>query len=151
MKDEWYKLSEKYPDIALVLGFDRYRDEDRFAICETDKNWINVECNDGNKRTFIYIKNSIAPGLSDDSNCYWMPIPNDEDELWFDFDTQQNPFLGKPLQEVLIQLHNGSLYVGFIENFDWCPSFNMFKHGTLESIKKWRPLPKPPDSQEIKA
>ncbi len=143
---DWYKLADRYPDTDLVLAYDNYNEgENRFAVCEADPIWIKNRCNDGKLRTFLYIKNSIAPGLSDDSNAYWTYLPKDDDSGWNLFETDNNPFNSLELIEVLIKLKNGNLYVGFIESFDWCPSFNMFKHGELSSIKKWMPLPDAPN------
>lgn len=141
----WIPFSQHISDKVegFVLGCDWYpgekEDDLRMAICElpfVDAYWcgeITGKC--------IAVRNSICPSIGHGHNAHWMEIPSDE---WVSYDMRPYPNTSLVDGEVLIKLKNGNVYVGFIESWDWCPSYNMFKHGSLDDIEFWRRLPKPP-------
>lgn len=143
----WINLNEAAPKKTegFVLACDWHpgdKEEDiRFAICELpafDAYWCGIK-----KGVAMNVFKSICPCIGHGHNAHWMEIPADD---WIKFDAQSYPY--RELHEVLIKLHNGNCYVGFIELAglwqDWCPSFNMMKHGSIEDIEYYRELPKAP-------
>lgn len=146
---EWIFLNDKPPfRDDSVLGCDWYVDGSddsnfRIAVCEgiaQDGYW----CGEKSGEKVLPVCNSICPMIGHGESAYWMPIPEKDDSRWVKFDIDKPPYW-EELHEVLMSLHNGNHYIGFIESFDWCPSFNMMRHGSLEVIDCWMELPEKPE------
>lgn len=143
----WISFTERMPeckeDILACDWYLEHRDNDfRMHVCESepqDQHW----CGELTGKKVLSVKNSICPDMGNGLSPYWMSIPDRMYQGWVDFDQENYPH--KDLHEVLIRMHSGNYYVGFIESFDWCPSFNMMKHGSLESIESWMELPEKPE------
>ena len=130
-----------------VIGCDWYPDfsEDNFRmhVCESqafDAYW----CGEKTGGKLLSVKNSICPPIGQGLSAYWMTLPKKDDDRWVKFDIEKPPNWNETYHEVLIRLFNGSHYTGFIEVFDWCPTFNMWKHGSLESVDCYMELPESP-------
>lgn len=156
----WFSLKENPPSKTegFVLGCDWYRGEEerdfRMAICElptVDAYWCGIK-----QGKALDVFKSICPAIGHGHNAHWMEIPADN---WIKFDAEKYPH--RELTEILIKLINGNYYVGFIELGgileDWCPSFNMMKHGSIEDIDYWempqapKYVAKPPLTKKDKA
>lgn len=145
----WIDLNKECPvDQKFVLGCDWYPDNSeegnfRMHVCEGEAE-EGYWCGEKDGRKVLNVAGSICPKIGHGLSAYWMPMPKLNDGRWIRFDEENPPKFDK-LTEVLIKMYNGNYYIGFIESFDWCPSFNMFKHGHLESIECYMQLPEKPN------
>lgn len=146
---EWVLLNSDYVDTEEnVIGCDWYPDGSeennfRMHICDGkahDQYW----CGEMTDQKVLSVRNSICPEIGDGESAYWLSIPNQDDPRWIAFDIDKPPSWKENYHEVLILLYSGNIYTGFIENLDWCPSYNMFKNGSFESIKAYMELPEKP-------
>ena|ERR1700733_13457643 len=144
----WIELDKFAPFNVgdTVLGCDWYcgdteRDY-RVMVCEAGgvEQWW---CGEKTGKLVLRVKNSICPDIGHGNSAHWMPLPPRDDIRWNKFDIEKTPKWEK-YHEILIRLHNGNNYTGYIEFASWCPSYNMFKYGSLEDVEAWMELPNPP-------
>jgi hypothetical protein len=144
---EWIFFDDRMPTGSEdVLACDWYPDyakhNFRMHVCESEA-IDQYFCGELTGKKVLSVKHSICPEIGNGLSPYWMQLPNPQSARWIKFDMEKPPKWEK-YHEVLLQMKNGDHYTGFIENWDWCPSFNMFKHGDFDDIDYYMELPKPP-------
>lgn len=145
---EWIFLQERTPQVSeeVVLGCDWYPEYSeknfRIHVCDSDSQ-DQYWCGEKTGSKVLSVQNSICPDIGNGVSAYWMSIPDKEHSAWIKFDLNNPPKL-KEYHEVLLRMHSGNYFVGYIESCHWCPSFNTFKIGYLESIDAYMELPERP-------
>lgn len=104
------------------------------------------------RKDFVYLSvyNSICPPISSNEHGYWAYLPENDSKEWIPFVSEEREGDAFYENEVIVRLHNGSIYTGFIQWFGFEPSFNLFKSVPRESISHYMSLPEyPPELAEI--